>query len=686
MMRKDSYTVEEADKFLADFSFCLSLANENAKALNVPLCFPLNAEGKVDFGPGVPAELAVMARNKLDAFQGIIHKEDLEQGLLTLRRSLMPYPVSSMEKYDGSEIYLRPNDILRVFGDWYEQKGEAIPFYVHEMSFLSHEGTKFLLVDYRLARTLDTAELNRWMSYSKNEELRFKIYSNRLEDIPAFKASLQSYIEAAKGMNVEYQLVSREELEKMEGPGSLVKAMESCRNGLQERLKELNAEEEQSLKPLLEELEAKKGELRKSVPEEKLRVLEIQLENEYKTQIQAVRSECGQKRNAIMSLFNSKLRDIQDKIDEMLSPSQKGYVCMLSSNADEEDYQVGNEHLLTARPLSDGITSPNRFDGTSEEGVYYGKVDANDGFEGYVRYRYTLPGCEEFSAWKTLTDLEFAKDVVLSMTNRMYCSDTRVVPSDAVIRSKFTALAVADAQREGKLGIAGRTERPEVVKEVKETKEEDKKQVAVADSAFSLAFTVSKGGYATRTDENANAADVDFTIAFAVDFDTPGEKCTARCAGKSLIPCPLPVKDGRLDMSDESVKAMVNTICRYLPDDMLEGEAMGLNIAGNGIVSLEKKGVSQEDLNSFFNRIGEEMKKSGLNVTSFRSGGQTGVAAAGVYMAAGYGAPMVVHAPRNWEFRNKDGKDIYGEADFKNRFDCFSKNIVRSKKPFRPDL
>ena len=686
VMPKDSYTVEEADKFLADFSFCLSLANENAKALNIPLCFPLNAEGKVDFGPGVPAELAVMARNKLDAFQGIIHKEDLEQGLLTLRRSLMPYPVSSMEKYDGSEIYLRPNDILRVFGDWYEQKGEAIPFYVHEMSFLSHEGTKFLLVDYRLARTLDTAELNRWMSYSKNEELRFKIYSNRLEDIPAFKASLQSYIEAAKGMNVEYQLVSREELEKMEVPESMLKAMESCRNELQERLKELNAEEEQSLKPLLEELEAKKGELRKSVPEEKLRVLEIQLENEYKPQIQAVRSECGQKRNAVMSLYNSKLRDIQDKIDEMLSPSQKGYVCMLSSNADEEDYQVGNEHLLTARPLSDGVNSPNRFDGTSEEGVYYGKVDANDGFEGYVRYRYTLPGCEEFSAWKTLPDLEFAKDVVLSMTNRMYCSDTRVVPSDAVIRSKFTALAVADAQREGKLGIAGRTERPEVVKEVKETKEEDKKQVAVADSAFSLAFTVSKGGYATRTDENANAADVDFTIAFAVDFDTPGEKCTARCAGKSLIPCPLPVKDGRLDMSDESVKAMVNTICRYLPDDMLEGEAMGLNIAGNGIVSLEKKGVSQEDLNSFFNRIGEEMKKSGLNVTSFRSGGQTGVDEAGVYMAAGYGAPMVVHAPRNWEFRNKDGKDIYGEADFKKRFDCFSKNIVRSKKPFRPDF
>lgn len=131
---------------------------------------------------------------------------------------------------------------------------------------------------------------------------------------------------------------------------------------------------------------------------------------------------------------------------------------------------------------------------------------------------------------------------------------------------------------------------------------------------------------------------------------------------------------------------MVESICNHLPDDMLEGEAMGLNIAGNGIVSLEKKGVSQEDLNSFFNRIGEEMKKSGLNVTSFRSGGQTGVDEAGVYMAAGYGAPMVVHAPRNWEFRNKDGKDIYGEADFKKRFDCFSKNFVRSKKPFRPDF
>ena len=41
---------------------------------------------------------------------------------------------------------------------------------------------------------------------------------------------------------------------------------------------------------------------------------------------------------------------------------------------------------------------------------------------------------------------------------------------------------------------------------------------------------------------------------------------------------------------------------------------------------------------------------------------------------------------RNWEFRNKDGKDIYGEADFKKRFDCFSKNFVRSKKPFRPDF
>ena len=190
-----------------------------------------------------------------------------------------------------------------------------------------------------------------------------------------------------------------------------------------------------------------------------------------------------------------------------------------------------------------------------------------------------------------------------------------------------------------------------------------------------IVFTESTGGYQKRTMENAQADDVDFTLAFAADFGTYGEKATARAAGESLIAIDLPVKaNGGLNLSLKSIQNVVTEIIDCLPEEYINNYECGLNIAGNGIYTLDKSGIKQDELDIFLSAVGQELVKKGVKISSVRSGGQTGVDEAGAVMGKVLGVPTTVHAPNNWAFRGKNGKDVTNDRNaFIERFN--SKDI-----------
>jgi hypothetical protein len=68
--------------------------------------------------------------------------------------------------------------------------------------------------------------------------------------------------------------------------------------------------------------------------------------------------------------------------------------------------------------------------------------------------------------------------------------------------------------------------------------------------------------------------------------------------------------------------------------------------------------------------VGKIIKKikDKVKVTLIRSGGQTGFDEAGIKAAVKLGIPALVHAPKNWLFRDIEGNDYTNEEVFKNRF------------------
>ena len=200
-----------------------------------------------------------------------------------------------------------------------------------------------------------------------------------------------------------------------------------------------------------------------------------------------------------------------------------------------------------------------------------------------------------------------------------------------------------------------------------------------AEPQHSIVFTESKGSYAQRTRENATAPEVDFTVAFAKDFNTAGEVCTAKAAGDSLIEIHVPyTKDGHIDLSPAGVRKGVNELLSELPDEFYKGkdvEPCGLNIAGNGIYTL---GVPQSEADEYVAKVLAVACDKGLKPVSFRSGGQSGIDEAGAVAGQVLGIPTTVHAPAGYAMRGSDNKDIRSEAAFKQRFD--SKDYAGLKK------
>lgn len=197
-------------------------------------------------------------------------------------------------------------------------------------------------------------------------------------------------------------------------------------------------------------------------------------------------------------------------------------------------------------------------------------------------------------------------------------------------------------------------------KEVTETKPEVKSEV----SNIVIFEEEQTSGYANRTKKNASA---DATIAFAIDFNTAGEKLTKNSVlgqGKKYIP---------IDINDE---VETDQIVNNIVNELNSVNAKTLNIAGNGIYTFGKGENVQKNLDDYVYEILKQVVESpNLNtkIESIRSGGQTGIDEAGTKAGIKLGLKTLTLAPKGWTFRNVDNKDISNEQQFKARFGEFNK-------------
>jgi hypothetical protein len=188
-------------------------------------------------------------------------------------------------------------------------------------------------------------------------------------------------------------------------------------------------------------------------------------------------------------------------------------------------------------------------------------------------------------------------------------------------------------------------------------------------------------GYRNRTVKNASA---DVTIAFAVDFNSAGEKLTKKSVleqGKKYVP--IDVSKG-LEISQERIDKIIEFINRMEPS--LYG--FSLNIAGNGIYTMKGK-YTQEQIDTFtYETLNKILNSPKLQNTfeSIRSGGQTGFDEAGAKAGIKLGLPTTILAPKGWTFRNINGQDISNEEQFKARFEDSSEEQVNNSNYIDQDF
>ena len=153
----------------------------------------------------------------------------------------------------------------------------------------------------------------------------------------------------------------------------------------------------------------------------------------------------------------------------------------------------------------------------------------------------------------------------------------------------------------------------------------------------------SSASYAPRT--YANAAKGDVTIALAIDYNTAGERLTHKAAG-----------DKYLKLDPQNVEKIDNSRLLWHWIYPLEGRV--INVAGNGIYTLQKHGIKQSHMNWYLLDILEIVHKH-APISKIVSGGQTGVDIAGGWAGVKLGIDVELLLPKGYLQRHEDGVDRY---------------------------
>lgn len=151
--------------------------------------------------------------------------------------------------------------------------------------------------------------------------------------------------------------------------------------------------------------------------------------------------------------------------------------------------------------------------------------------------------------------------------------------------------------------------------------------------------------YAPRTYHNASVADL--TIAIASDLNTAGERLTKKAAGSKYL---------AIHLNDVGAVDAGRQIWKYL--HAMYGTASSvINVAGNGIYTLDKYGFTQDQINQYLYDALLPVSRH-LHITQIVSGGQTGVDLAGGVAGVALGIPVVLTLPKGFRQRHEDGVDV----------------------------
>lgn len=160
--------------------------------------------------------------------------------------------------------------------------------------------------------------------------------------------------------------------------------------------------------------------------------------------------------------------------------------------------------------------------------------------------------------------------------------------------------------------------------------------------------TASNSNYETRTVHNATVSDI--TVAIAKDFTTGGERVTKQAAGEKYYGVTFSSRELSYDTIADDI---LNKLKRIIPD-YNEKENVIINIAGNGIYTLNKFKASQKDCNdvvyNILYRVKELLEKENKKLIVI-SGGQTGIDEAGIMAAMQLGVPAQIYTTSNYRFR-----------------------------------
>ena len=154
--------------------------------------------------------------------------------------------------------------------------------------------------------------------------------------------------------------------------------------------------------------------------------------------------------------------------------------------------------------------------------------------------------------------------------------------------------------------------------------------------------------YTPRTYYNAKSADL--TLAVALDLNTPGEKCTQKAASPHYLGVKINTQSVPIEVARLWYKAIK------------QEKAHSINIAGNGIYTLSKSGISQEWMNRF---IYEALSKVFEHhpIQKIYTGGQTGVDLAGAVAGYCLNIDTEVTLPKGFIQRFEDKQDVSGTQD-----------------------
>ena len=155
--------------------------------------------------------------------------------------------------------------------------------------------------------------------------------------------------------------------------------------------------------------------------------------------------------------------------------------------------------------------------------------------------------------------------------------------------------------------------------------------------------------YGPRTYQNASEGDV--TIALAVDYSTAGERLTHKAAGEKYLKLNMNALDN-LQLARLLYKRLAS-LGKALPT---------INVAGNGIYTLDKHGITQAYINQCVYDILAKVNEH-WPIGKIVSGGQTGVDLAGGVAGKALGIETVMTLPKGFIMRHEDKLDVEHTAE-----------------------